>query len=89
MPNFAGGSAYAMARDIGEGFQLVTERTFKGYTLSELDQLGFEMDRYLRDLRGESQGGDSTQEIQVRNRKIQRLNTALVVLRGYRAKSRR
>ena len=50
---FPGGSAYAMARDVGEGYLLVTERTFKTMTRSELDQIVFEMDRYLRELRGE------------------------------------
>lgn len=89
MPNFAGGSAYSMARDVGEGFHLVTERTFKGYTRPELDQLGFELDRYLRELRGEAQGGESVQDVQVRNRKIQRVNSALTVLRGYRQRSKR
>lgn len=89
MPNFAGGSAYAMARDIGEGFHLVTERTLKGFNRSELDQLAFEIDRNLRELRAEPQAGESTQEIQSRNRKIQRLNGALAVLRGFRQKSQR
>lgn len=89
MPNFAGGSAYSMARDVGEGFQLVTERTFKPYTRPELDQLGFEIDRYLRELRGEAQGGESVQDVQTRNRKIQRLNSALMVLRGYRQRAKR
>jgi len=89
MANFAGGSAYSMARDVGEGFQLVTERTFKVYSRPELDQLGFELDRYLRELRGEAQGGESVQQVQVRNRKIQRVNSALMILRGYRQRVRR
>lgn len=78
-----------MARDIGEGFHIVTERTLKGFSRPELDQLAFEIDRNLRELRAEPQAGDSTQEIQTRNRKIQRLNGALAVLRGFRQKSQR
>lgn len=84
MPNFAGGSAYAMARDIGDGFQIVTERTFKGFSRGEIEQLSFEIDRTLRELRAESQAGESPQEIQARQRKIQRLNTAQVILRTCR-----
>jgi len=48
-----GGSAFGYARDIAEGYQVVTERSFKGLTRPELDQLAFEIDRGLRDIRAE------------------------------------
>lgn len=81
-----GGSAYSFSRDIAEGYQIVTERSFKTLTRPELDQLGFEIDKALREIRGEQAATDDLQAIQSRNRKIQRLNGALMMLRSYRSK---
>jgi hypothetical protein len=83
-----GGSAFGYARDICEGFQVVTERSFKGLSKPEMDQLAFEIDRALRDVRGEQVPTDDLTMIQAKNRKIQRLNGALVMMRSYRAKAR-
>jgi len=77
-----------MARDIAGGFTTVTERTFKNMVRSDLDQLTFEMDRHLRELRGEIPVQDDVAAIQQRNRRLQRLNSALVVLRNFRQKSK-
>jgi hypothetical protein len=85
---FPGGSAYAMARDIAGGFTAVSDRTFRTMTRPDLDQLGFELDRYLRELRGEQAPQDDIAGIQQRNRRLQRLTSALVVLRSYRLKSK-
>ena len=85
---FPGGSAYAMARDIAEGYLLVTERSFKRMAAPEMDQLAFEMDRHLRELRGESAPTDDQAATQYRNRRIQRLNAALMLLRSWRQRSR-
>jgi hypothetical protein len=83
---FPGGSAWSMARDIAEGFSAVTERSFRSLTRADLEQLGFEIERYLRDLRSDQPALDDTQAIQQRNRRVQRLNTAVVVMRSYRMK---
>lgn len=83
---FPGGSAYAMARDVGEGYLLVTERTFKTMSRSDLDQIVFEMDRYLRELRGDQPPLDDLPAVQQRQRKIQRINSALSMVRSYRMK---
>jgi hypothetical protein len=83
-----GGSAYAMSRDIAEGYTLVTERTFKTLTPAELDKLVFEMDRHLRELRGDQPSLDDIPAIQVRNRRIQRINQAMLVLRSFRTRQR-
>jgi hypothetical protein len=85
---FPGGSAWAMARDIAEGYLTITERSFKSLTRGDLDQLAFELERHLRDLRGDQAPLDDIQAIQARNRKIQRVNTAVMVLRSYRAKAK-
>lgn len=89
MGNFPGGSAFAMARDISDGYVLVTERTFLRFAAGELDQLSFELDRLLRDLRGDQPPLDDIPALQLRNRKIQRVNQATVMLKAYQAKTRR
>ena len=85
---FPGGSAYAMARDVAEGYLLVTERVFKTMSRSDLDQVVFEIDRYLRELRGEQPPLDDVPALQQRQRRMQRLNTALLVVRSYRTKQK-
>lgn len=83
-----GGSAFSFARDIGEGYQTVTERSFKGLAKGEMDTLAFEIDRALREIRGEQAPLEDLVAIQTRNRRIQRLNGALMMLRSYRQKAR-
>jgi hypothetical protein len=85
---FPGGSAYAMARDVAEGYLQITERTFKTMNRSDLDQAAFEIDRYLRELRGDQPTLDDVPAIQLRQRRMQRLNGALVILRAYRLKQK-
>jgi hypothetical protein len=88
MGNFMGGSAFAMARDITEGFILVTERTFARMQRFEVEQLAFEMDRHLREIRGEQPALDDLPAIQLRNRRISRINTAMMMVRAYLQKRR-
>ena len=83
-----GGSAFGFARDIGDGYQTVTERSFKGLTKGEMDALAFELDRALRDIRGEQAPLEDLAAIQARSRKIQRLNGALMMMRTYRQKAK-
>lgn len=77
-----------MARDVAEGYVLVTERTFKTLTKADMDQLSFELDRYLRELRGNQPDLEDIPAIQQRQRKMQRLTGALTMLRGYRQRQR-
>ena len=85
---FPGGSAYAMVRDISEGYLSVTDRSFQRFTRADLDQLAFEFDRLLRDLRAEQPSLEDHAELQKKQRKLQRVNTAMVVMRSYRAKQK-
>jgi hypothetical protein len=85
---FPGGSAWAMARDIAGGFCLVTERTYQRLLAPELDQLAFELDRLLRELRGEQPPLEDIPALQARNRRIGRLNSALSMLRSYRQRTK-
>jgi hypothetical protein len=77
-----------MVRDVAEGYLLVTERTFKTMTRPELDQLAFEFDRHLRELRGDQPSLDDLAAIQLRQRKMQRLNSTLLMVRSYRQRQR-
>jgi hypothetical protein len=78
-----------MARDIAEGYVSVTERSFKQMTVAEINQLGHEVERALRELRGGATADEETAAVQSRQRSIQRLNTALTVMRAFRQKFRR
>jgi hypothetical protein len=78
-----------MARDVAEGYVTITERSLKTLSAGEMNELAHEMDRHLRELRAEPVVTQESAVIQGRNRKIQRLNTALVVVRGFRQKLRR
>ena len=88
MSPFLGGSAFTMARDIGEGFVQVTERTFRGMGDGELQQLAHEAERYMRELRGESGVQEDMPELQARQRRLQRLRQAMSILRAYQQKKR-
>jgi hypothetical protein len=67
---------------------LLTERSFKTLTRADLDQLVFEIDRHLRELRGDQPALDDLPGIQLRQRRMQRLNSALMMLRGYRQRQK-
>jgi hypothetical protein len=88
MANFMGGSAWAMAQQIAEGFILVSERTYKRLERGELDKLAFEMDKLLRETRGIQVALDDIQAIQQKNRKMSRLMGAIQQLRGYQLRLR-
>lgn len=88
MGNFIGGSAYAMTRQVADGYLLVTERTFLRLSRGELDRLASELAKLLREVRGNQPPLDDIQAIQQRNRKIQRLNTCRMMLQTYRQSRR-
>ena len=89
MNKFMGGSAYSLARDIAAGFMSVTQRTFHGMTPGDMTQLSHEMERHLRELRGEPTAGVESTELRARQMRIQRLNGALTVMRAYRTRAKR
>jgi hypothetical protein len=83
MGNFMGGSAWAMSQQIADGFILVSERTYKRLERGELDKLGFEMDKLLREVRAVQIPLEDIQGLQHKNRKCSRLMGALSQLRQY------
>ena len=77
---YLGGSAYAMARDVSEGFVLLNINLLKRMTPEELKQLRFEVERILTGLRGEQYPLDDPMAAQGRNRRISRLNSAVSMI---------
>lgn len=84
MSNFAGGSAYAMARDIAEGYVLLNASVLKKFSLPELAQLRRELERAQTEIRGDQPPISDIQAIQRRGRKISRISSAILVLDTYR-----
>ena len=78
-----------MSRDVAEGYYAVTARTFVGMNRPQLDQLTHELDKQLRDIRGTQVPLDDLAAIQKRNRKLGRLNNALMILRTFQQNRRR
>lgn len=83
------GSAWSATREIADGYLTVTDRSFRKMTPGQMSQLGHEIDRMLRELRGGATSNETTAELQARQRRIQRLNSAMTVLRNHRQKTRR
>jgi hypothetical protein len=82
MPNFMGGSAPAMASQIGEGFILLSTNSLKGFLPGDLASLRLELDKLLREVRALAPPQDDAQAQQTRNRKITRLSSALQVVQA-------
>ncbi len=73
-----------MARDVSDGYVLVNERTFARMSAPDLDKIGFEMDRRVREIRGSQPDQNDTKALQLRNRKLQRLSHAKTMLQAFR-----
>lgn len=82
MGSFLGGSAPAMARQICEGYTLVTPALLKRLNVQQLDALNFELDKKIRESRGEIVDLDDQKALQQRNRRISRIQNAVRVING-------
>ena len=80
MGSFLGGSAYAMSRDIAEGFVLLNANLLKKFTAAELSQLRQQLEKVQKEVRAEQPAQTDVQAIQKRGRKISRISSALLVL---------
>jgi hypothetical protein len=89
MGHFVGGSATAMVRQITEGFTTLNAVMLRRFDLQELDTMVFELDKRLRELRGEAVALEDTIAIQAKNRRISRLEGGLRVIRGTLQQRRR
>ena len=84
MATFPGGSAYAMARDISGGFLQITDRTFMRFSNEQLRLLGFELDKLVKQVRAEQPPLEDIPALQKRNRTLQRITSARMMLQNHR-----
>jgi hypothetical protein len=89
MSVFIGGSAFAMVRDIAEGYIIIAENTFKKFHPGELAAFQFEVEKQLRELRSEAVGASDLDAIQRKNRKLQRLQQSITIANSFRQKYKR
>lgn len=89
MGAFIGGSAFTMVRDLAEGYVLLAEPQLKKFTVAELDQLRIEMEKSIRERRGSTPPSENVQEVQVHQRKLLRLTSALRMVQARILKVRR
>ena len=88
MAAFSGGSAWAMAREIASGYVVLTDRLIVRLARPELDKLGFELDRKMREVRGGQPSLEDIEALRLRNRQLQRLTSARRILNEVRRKKR-
>ena len=81
MGTYMGGSAPAMARQVCDGYTLLSPVNLKRLSLDQMTKLEFEIDKRLRETRGEPMDLDDQPALQERNRRISRIDNALRVLR--------
>ena len=81
MGTYQGGSAPAMAKQICDGYTLVNQLTLKRLSLDQMKNLEFELDKRLRETRGEAVDLEDQPSLQKRNRRISRIEGAIRVLR--------
>jgi hypothetical protein len=81
MGSYQGGSAPAMSRQICDGYTLVSQVSLKRLSLEQMTTLEFELDKRLREARGEIVDLNDQPALQARNRRISRIEGALRVVR--------
>lgn len=77
MASYMGGSAPAMAAQIGDGYIVLSAQTLKGFLPGELTLLRAELEKLLRDARSSVPVQDDAQAQQARNRRIARLSSSV------------
>ena len=81
MGTFMGGSAPAMANQICDGYTLMSQAIVKRLDLNQMKDLEFQLDKRLRETRGEAMNLEDQEAVTKRNRRISRIEGALRVLR--------
>jgi hypothetical protein len=88
MAVFQGGSAYAMVRDIADGYIITSELTFKQFRDADFQSFLFEGDRLLREVRGTQAPTGDVEATQRRQRRLRRIQQALTIAHNVRARRR-
>jgi hypothetical protein len=86
MSAFLGGSAYAMVRDVAEGYIIATELTFRKFLPGDFQSFGFEADKLLREFRGTVVPAGDVEATKKRQRRMQRLQQAMTIANNARSK---
>jgi ribosomal protein S13 len=81
MGNYIGGSAPAMARQVCDGYTLMSATNLKRLSLDQMTQLEFEIDKKLRETRSDQPDSQDLTAIQQRNRRLSRIEAQIRVLR--------
>jgi hypothetical protein len=82
---YMGGSAYAMANSLMEGYTLPSPPNLKRLSLEEMRELLFEIEKLLRDQRAIVPDQADTVSLNKRNQKILKLSQAQVALNNFLA----
>ncbi len=80
---YMGGSAYAMANSLMEGYLLPSPVNLKRLTTEEMRELSFEVEKLLRDQRAIVPDQNDTLALQKRNMRLLKLGQAQSVLQNY------
>jgi len=83
MGNFMGGSAFSMAGQVSEGYLLLNAHHLKRMAPNEIRDFKFEMEKLLNEIRAEQPPLHEIDLLRKRNRRISRLNNALLVVNAY------
>jgi hypothetical protein len=70
-----------MAKQICDGYSLVTQVSLKRLSIDQMTLLEFELDKRLRETRGDVVSLEDQAALQARNRRISRIEGAARVLR--------
>lgn len=81
MGSYIGGSAPAMARQVCDGFTLLSQATLKRLDLAQMRTLEFEIDKRLRETRSEPMDLEDQVGLTKRNRRLSRIESAVRILR--------
>ena len=89
MGSYQGGSAPAMAKQVCDGYTLLSRVSLKRLDLDQMVKLEFELDKKLRETRGEPMDLNDQPALQARNRRISRIEGAVRLLRHTMQERRR
>jgi hypothetical protein len=88
MSAFLGGSAFAMVRDIAEGYIITTELTFRKFSAPDFHSFLFEADKLLREFRGTVVPAGEVEATKKRHRRMQRLQQSMTLANSAKARQR-
>jgi hypothetical protein len=83
--SYMGGSAFAMANSLMEGYLLPSPTNLKRLTTEELRELVFEVEKLLRDQRAIVPDQNDTVALQKRNQRLLKLSQSQTVIQNYLA----